>query len=453
MRCLLSMLTLLASLALQFGTEAQTPGAHRGLLLGLARRDVPTVSHLLQLTPSNAPRPLLSTSPNGAWPFWSNPPCFTMDADNSTVLMPVFLKPGVIGLIRWDPVTRIVVGPLWSGAPGSIFSGWTNLTLDSNGDPVTVDPSHTTPQLAIFDRLQSKWRAIRIPGTAGTAGVAGLVWDKALGEFVHASGNGPIRVYRSDAAGVTRQVASSATLTPNHGGDLADSGDWVSSGRAYYIAPASSNVVSVGGSGAPLYTLDDVTHEKWASAGRGFYATQQWVRGTALTGGVFYIDPSRSPPTVTRIWQNQFTLPAETPGTEIIPLFERDLVTIRSGKATWAVSINPSVPALAGKPFVIAASLSGARPPVVLPDGREIYLHPDAITRSTLAGPMPPFLTGNIGILSATGRGLAGLDFSSAGTALNGLTVHLAGVILDPGAPSGIAWVLDPWAFRVDVIP
>jgi len=101
---------------------------------------------------------------------------------------------------------------------------------------------------------------------------------------------------------------------------------------------------------------------------------------------------------------------------------------------------------------VVAAGWNGARPPVVLPDGREIILLPDGLTMLSARGPVPPFLVGNVGVLDATGAATAKLDFATVGKALNGITFHFCGVVLDPGAPQGIAWVLEPWAFVVDVL-
>jgi hypothetical protein len=97
--------------------------------------------------------------------------------------------------------------------------------------------------------------------------------------------------------------------------------------------------------------------------------------------------------------------------------------------------------------------LTGARPPVLLPDRREIFLRPDALTALSVAGSVPPFLTGNHGTLGLRGSAIAHLDFSSVGTMLNGAVIHFCGVVLDPAAPNGVAWVLEPWAFVVDVMP
>ena len=61
--------------------------------------------------------------------------------------------------------------------------------------------------------------------------------------------------------------------------------------------------------------------------------------------------------------------------------------------------------------------------------------------------------TGNIGKLDPFGVAKARIDLSLLGTGANGTVIHFCGVVLDPAAPSGIAWVLEPWAFVIDVEP
>ena len=54
-----------------------------------------------------------------------------------------------------------------------------------------------------------------------------------------------------------------------------------------------------------------------------------------------------------------------------VSIYDRDLVTRRTGKATWDIYINPGARRFAGKPYVVAASLSGAWPATRFPGGRE----------------------------------------------------------------------------------
>lgn len=287
------------------------------------------------------------------------------------------------------------------------------------------------------------------------------MWDKARGGFLHA--DGWINLYRTSYdLGITTLVAAAPGLThlAHYGGDLAGNGDWISSSKnssiVYYVAHGASSTATIGLKATGLAQwFDDVTMEKWAAPGDGFYATGTFVAGSTASGGVFYA--TRFPTASTVRFYNaaspRLSWPFFSTGLEIVPLYSRDLGTLRTGKAGWLLSINPGIPALAGKTYVVAASLTGARPPVQLPDGREIFLRPDALTALSMAGPVPPFLTGNNGSLGLRGSAIAHLDFSSVGTALNGAVIHFCGVVLDPAAPSGVAWVLEPWAFVVDVMP
>ena len=189
----------------------------------------------------------------------------------------------------------------------------------------------------------------------------------------------------------------------------------------------------------------DVGAEKFAAPGRGYYAAVN-----AQPQLLLHADAATSPHTVTTLITGS-TSPMPSRMLEIQPLHRRDLATRRSGKSTWDVLINPGGGILAGKSFVVGASLSGARPPVRVAGGRELFLVPDGLTILTVQGPVPPFLTGNHGVLDVGGRGRARLDLGLLGTSANGVVVHFGGLILDPAAPGGVAWVLDPWAFAINV--
>ena len=135
-------------------------------------------------------------------------------------------------------------------------------------------------------------------------------------------------------------------------------------------------------------------------------------------------------------------------------LYDRDLCTVRTGKATWDINIKPDPQGTwAGKQYIVAASLTGSKPPIVLPDGRQIFLLPDVLTVATAMGPFPPFLTNNVATLDPFGVNTAKLNLTALGTAANGNLIHFCGVVLDPKAPSGIAWVFEPCAFFIDVQP
>jgi hypothetical protein len=237
------------------------------------------------------------------------------------------------------------------------------------------------------------------------------------------------------------------------GGDQLGNGDWVSSSMfAPYLTVARGQATfSAAASVPPLTTENDVTSEKWAVSGHAFFTAQAPIPGNPQ-GGVFRVDVSGSPVVVTTVWAAPTSLwTSGLFGRELVHLYQRDLSTYRTGKATWDVVVNPGRGTHVGRAFLVAASLTAARPPVSLPDGREIYLVPDALTALTVTGAFAPFLTGNAGVLGVQGIGVAKLDFTAVGQAANGLVIHLAAVVFDRSAPNGIGWVTEPWAFVVNV--
>jgi len=388
-----------------------------------------------------------------------------MDVDNRAVLIPAYLdtKQTQWALLRYDPTIPGVIGTVWAGRIGAPVERWFNWTVNSDGNPVTIDfvtsPSFAA-RLCEFDRYAARWKLTTLSLASTAVGESGLVWDKARGGYLHAGISfsqqvTDVHLHRTRADGTrTSLVAVGAGLVAFFGGDLSGNGDWISASAVsgpFVVSRGAVSSFAVGMAPPPLVALDDVTFEKWAAAGNGLYCTQSPTTWTA--GGVYFVDPTAAKPVVTTIWDRlQGVWPSGVFGREVTPLFERDLATFRTGKATWDVGVSPGS-VHAGRSFVVAASLSGARPPVLMPDGREVYLVPDPLTALTVTGMSGPFLTRNIGTLGVRGTGIAKLDFRAVGPALNGLVIHLAAVVLDAAAPNGIAWVTEPWAFVVNVLP
>jgi hypothetical protein len=106
--------------------------------------------------------------------------------------------------------------------------------------------------------------------------------------------------------------------------------------------------------------------------------------------------------------------------------------------------IRLSFPGDAGRPYVLALSLSGFTPGIALSDGRVIPLSPDALTFLTASQSIPPLLAGNIGVLRATAEGVATLNVNSLGGSVKGLRVWAAALTLDPQAPLGISQISAP---------
>lgn len=435
---------------------AQTAGRHAGLFLGFSNLGTSAASAIGLVDASNRLTSYTSIA-NGAWPYWGNVWGATLDTDNETVLLAALIgftnPPAQYGLVAWDPNQKAVVKVLWSGFFGvNVPQNLTNLAVNSDGNPVSFDSG--TGNLVEFDRLAATWRATRLT-VPNNSGLGGFVWDKLAGGYLYAnSGSTAVNQQvlvrtRADHGGTTTIAATSlASWRAAYGGDLLDDGTWISSCLAssrYLEVPGGIAGWSAGPPAAAVYW--DVSAEKFAAPGRGYYAAVYSQPQLLL-----HADAATSPHTVTTLI-NGSTSPMPSWMLEIQPLFRRDLATRRSAKSTWDVLINPGGGILAGKSFVVGASLSGARPPVRVAGGRELFLVPDSLTVLTVQGPLPPFLTGNHGVLDAGGRGRARLDLGLLGTSANGVVVHLGGLILDPAAPGGVAWVLDPWAFVINVQP
>jgi hypothetical protein len=470
----------LVLIALMNGSPAaQTNGVYRGLFVGTAtwtKNALTAPCAVGELSPSKQ-LTLSATSSAGPWVYQGQVLGAVQDVDNNSVLILAFSGSDANHyrhtLIRWDPTARAVLGTLWSShLRASPALGSSNTTLDSDGNLVAYANASGVDQMVTFDRMSGTWSGVALgsgPISKGDWTVGGLEWDRLRGGFVHANGwsvgAGSVfqHVFRTAWDRSTTTTLVTARDAPAHsGGALLQNGDWVSSSRRtfarsaqvlYYELKAGSSTWAPGPA-APAASFTDVTAEKFAAPGRGYYAA---ILDINKGYGLAYVDATTTPHTVGALW-GPSTLPAPVPAPgvpilEVLPLYERDLCTVRTGKGTWAVLVNPGKGSFGGRTFVVAASLSGARPAVRLPDGREIFLVPDAFTTVSVAGPVPPFLTGNVGVLGPTGLAHAVLDFSVVEKSLNGVTVNLCGVVLDPAAPSGISWVLDPWAFVVNVLP
>ena len=361
------------------------------------------------------------------------------------------LTPIGIGIFTYDPIPQIVINTLYIGYPNqATLSNSTNMTVNADGNPVTVDNQSKPQAIAEFDRFTRRWNRSPLPAsTPNSAGLAGCEWDALSGGILFASWGPPTALYRTSPDGQSISlVAQHASSVAGYGGTLVDSGDWISSSRNrphYFVVKGGiwSTVQTPG-----VYPMD-VTHEKFAAPGTGVWVAS-WNSGQNR-GSIHHIDVVRNAVSVvftgnTAIWPKV--------AYEITPLWDRDLSTLRTGKATWNLVINPGNRAFMGQTFIVAASLASPPPGgLKLPDGREIYLGLDALASLTAAGPVPPFLKGNTGTLTITGKAWATLDFSSVGTTANGVVVHFCGVVLDTNAPSGVSWVTDPHAFVVNVLP
>jgi hypothetical protein len=173
---------------------------------------------------------------------------------------------------------------------------------------------------------------------------------------------------------------------------------------------------------------------------RGSAPTQRLLMAAYDRQGIWLLDTERATAT-------QVSTLAE-PLLDVGFVGGRNLGSARVGPRRWAV--DATFPGEAGRMYVIVMGYSGVRPALTFPDGRRLWLVPDALTEATLGKSIPPFLTGNVGRLDALGRGLATLDLTTLPREADGIVVWFAAATLDSGAPFGIATISDPMVFRIE---
>ncbi len=435
-------------------SPGQISGVHRGLFVSMFTT-TPGTNYMLQLDALQQPFTFI-TRAGGPWPYWGNPFGMVMDVDNHHVLVPGLIdnSGGNWALGRWNPTTRQVDSPVWAGTrDNNSVNNWSNWTLNSDGNPVTIDNGSVPQRLVEYDRFTSTWKSMPLPaGVAAFSGLSGLEWDAFSGGYIH-SGWGMVGVnkahlYRTAYDGTpTWSVASTTLNISRFGGTLLANGDWISAATAglqYSVVKAGTTVWTPG---PPIAgnALSDVTHDHYAAPGQGFFATV-----SDGSRAIVHLDPVAATGT-TLYTGTAATMP--TTAVEVTPLYGRDLCTMRSGRGTWNVHVNPGNGALPGRIYVVVASLIATQPPLVLADGRQIHVGQDPLLFFSAIGSIPPSLTGNIGQLDQNGTGLAQLDFTSVGTALNGVVLHMAAVVIDGQAPLGVGWVCQPHAFVINVLP
>ena len=100
---------------------------------------------------------------------------------------------------------------------------------------------------------------------------------------------------------------------------------------------------------------------------------------------------------------------------------------------------------------MLAASLSGVRPGVALPDGRRINLRIDEATRLTLGNLVPAVFSPGSLVLNARGEARGTLDLTSLNPPPGGFGVPLwiALAVLDANAPCGIRYLPDTYVMRI----
>jgi len=451
-------------LALAVVATGQVAGKHRGLHLGLGNV-LPATSGIAEVSPQGT-LTVFQTSPSGPWPYWGNLWGVTQDIDNRSIISYGLegTAPDAKVFVRWDPMSHSVTSVLWRAPYPTIPPNpSSDLTLNPDGNVVGYYSGVETNVIVEFDQRTGVMTTTSLPvypsGWGWLGGVGGVEWDKLNDGFYGANSNywnHPMQQMLLWTSGDLKTSSVVATTTStlmiaSVGGTLLENGDWVSSSRnmqfAYMEVKAGSGQWTPGLNLGGLI-FRDVSAEKYAAPGRGYYAS---IADLVTKEHVAYVNAMTTPHTITTLVNTN--KPTVVGGIhEVHPLYERDLCTRKTGDRKWDILINPDPTGalgLEGKRYVVAVSRKGATPPITFPDGRQLFLRPDILTLLSFLGPVPPLLTGNHGRLTAKGA-TAKLNARRLGPTAKGLVLHLSGLVYDCKAPCGIAWVLEPCAVRID---
>ena len=123
----------------------------------------------------------------------------------------------------------------------------------------------------------------------------------------------------------------------------------------------------------------------------------------------------------------------------------RHTQTIKMAPNKWQILL--SAPDFPGKNYALVASISGVRPGIALPDGRNININLDQTLLLTLYNMMPALWNSGPGRLDANGEARGTLDLSYFGRL--DLPLWITWLVLDPMAPGGIAYIPDTYVMRI----
>lgn len=101
----------------------------------------------------------------------------------------------------------------------------------------------------------------------------------------------------------------------------------------------------------------------------------------------------------------------------------------------------------AGLAFQTASSLGTG--PILVGQGRQLGLSPDAMMQASIAGNLPQVFANYSGFINATGRGGSRINIPPFAF-LKGITIHNAFVVLSPGFPFNIKRVSKTYTFQID---
>lgn len=404
----------------------------------LARAILPLI--LVGLAAAQAPRPgtLLATDESGAvWEIDRIGNAFSF----ASVIAPAW---GV----TFDPAGDAIVagrGALWRiDAQRRVTTIVAGLHVSPIGD-VEIDASGNYLLTAFGNHLVTKVNRSGQPIGAvpllGATRAWGMATDPSTGELFVAADAG---IYRVDAgftaATLIRAAWPGAFL---QGGAIGANGRFVfadETTRAVYEVDALGNVTTLATAGAFIDVGEGVSVDElgrtWVSDDGAIVGPTQNRLFTIGVGGL-----GLTTVTIT----SQVT---DVNGIAVVPelIAAAAAPTVRVG-ATATIAVTA-----AGAPrasFAFASAL-GATTGFPLPGGRRFPLDPDGLFAATATDALPATFVGFRGRLSPGGS--TGLQIRVPPVAaFAGITIHTAGITLDPRAPGGIHLVSNP--APVQIVP
>jgi len=384
-----------------------------------------TSGRICRLTPTGVATTL------GSFGYFIN--MLTMDTDNKTIVaMDSLNSSSSQRLLRVDPKIGAIVGTIWTGAPLGYVQSW--LEVDQDGDYIVCDGYSGQNESYLYKIKRDGSAATTLyKGTPGTYFFAFTEsktnGDWLIGDF-QSSNKAVIHVNR-DTGVVTTVVPTGASVTgmvqdPNRPDIIMSAGS--TTFMSYEPVTHVISTVVTGAGSANAMTLDRAPDP----AGALLYAGM-------TSGDIVKFD---------RNGKNLGRVGNTGAGSILGVCFDRSrnisplLMTAPNDR-----DVRLNFPGEAGKGYIFALSLFGFTPGVPLPDGRVIPLNPDSLTFLTVRLPIPPLLTGNIGVLDPFDSATVKLNLNALGNVVKGLRVWAAAIVIDPNAPSGISQISGPMLF------
>ncbi len=362
----------------------------------------------------------------------------TMAPDNRTVLA---FDASLGAVVQIDPVQHALVGTIF-GSP-AFFSPFhmSDLTVDGDGALVFANRvDHTIERVLEAGSTSTLRMAAGIGEPFYTP--RNIHYDVDTADLLVSDGqttlNTPLFRLEPDGSAFTTVATGfefrfGIARDPNTGAIYSGSCCNGTTGRSIEVLDLGQSTPRVWHTSTALAGGYSIAVER-ASAANPRLLVAAWDGGTSE--GLWSIDVTSGVP------QKLGTLGIGD-AYRVVPIGSRTLRWRPLEANRWAIDVQVTDPALAGRPYVLALGVSGTRPGVPLADGRRIPLTVDAITFSSVANRLGGLLSGAVGVL-AGGQATATLDLTPIGGRALTFRVWAQALVLDPAAPLGIALITDP---------